>query len=42
MQLLAKNWYNISATDDEADAIGIGYYMSSVVNKNTTITNWET
>lgn len=42
MQLLAKEWYNIRATDDEADAIGIGYYMTTVVNKNTTVTNWET
>ena len=41
MQLLAKAWYNIVATDDETDAIGIGYYMTTVVNKNTTVTNWE-
>lgn len=41
MQLLAKSWYNIVATDDETDAIGIGYYMTTVVNKNTTVTNWE-
>lgn len=42
MQLLAKQWYDIKATDDEADAIGIGYYMTTVVNRNTTISNWET
>ena len=42
MQLIAKQWYDINATDDEADAIGIGYYMTTVVNKNTTVSNWET
>ena len=42
MQLLAKQWYDINATDDEADAIGIGYYMTTIVNRNTTISNWET
>ena len=42
MQLIAKNWYNIVATDDETDAIGIGYYMTTVVNKNTKVMNWET
>lgn len=41
MQFIAKQWYNINATDDEADAIGIGYYMTKVVNKNTEITSWE-
>ena len=42
MQMIAKQWYNINATDDEADAIGIGHYMTTVVNKNTTVSNWET
>lgn len=41
MQRLVKDWYGITASDDEADAIGIGYYMTTVVNKNTTMTNWE-
>jgi Holliday junction resolvasome RuvABC endonuclease subunit len=41
MQLIAKDWYGITATDDETDAIGIGYYMTTVVNKNTSVTNWE-
>ena len=41
MQIIAKQWYNINATDDEADAIGIGHYMTTIVNKNTTISNWE-
>lgn len=42
MQLIAKEWYGIIASDDETDAIGIGYYMTTTINKNTKITNWET
>lgn len=42
MQMIAKQWYNINVTDDEADAIGIGYYMTTIVNRNTTVSNWET
>ena len=42
MQLLAQEWYGIKATDDEADAIGIGYYLHTVVTKNTAVDNWET
>lgn len=41
MQMLAKEWHDITVTDDEADAIGIGYYMArSVVPKND-IVEWE-
>ena len=42
MQLLAKQWYDITVTDDEADAIGIGNYLTSRIRRNTEITNWET
>lgn len=42
MQLLVKNWYGISVTDDESDAIGIGRYVISQVERNTTVINWET
>ena len=28
MQLLIKNWYDVSVTEDEADAIGIGKYTA--------------
>lgn len=42
MQLLAKQWYDVTVTDDEADAIGIGRYLTSHIQKNTEITNWET
>ena len=41
MQLLAKQWFDISVTDDEADAIGIGKYVAEVLNKKVEIFNWE-
>ena len=42
MQLLVKQWYDISVSDDESDAIGIGHYLTTVINKNTAVENWET
>lgn len=39
MQLIAKKEYDISVTDDEADAIGIGRYAASL-NK-IEVVNWE-
>lgn len=41
MQMLAKEWFDITVTDDEADAIGIGKYVSEVLNKEIKIYNWE-
>ena len=41
MQLLAKQWYDITVTDDEADAIGIGHHLVNHIRKNTEVTNWE-
>lgn len=41
MQLLAKEWYSIALSDDEADAIGIGKYYSDKIFKNSTIDDWE-
>mgnify|MGYP003292027909 CR=1 FL=1 len=32
MQLLVKGWYDISVTEDEADAIGIGKFLSETYN----------
>jgi hypothetical protein len=40
--LLAKQWYDITVTDDEADAIGIGHHLVNHIRKNTEVTNWET
>lgn len=42
MQLLVKQWYDISVSDDESDAIGIGRYLISTINKNTVTEDWET
>ena len=33
MQLLIKNWYDVSVTEDEADAIGIGKYTADQQKK---------
>lgn len=41
MQLLVKKWFDISVTDDESDAIGIGKYAADAFKKQTEIVNWE-
>lgn len=41
MQMLAKKWFDISVTDDEADAIGIGKYVAECLNKEIKIFSWE-
>lgn len=41
MQLLTKKWFDVTVSEDEADAIGIGRYMAENVVKNRQITNWE-
>lgn len=41
MQLLVKEWYDISVSEDEADAIGIGCYAADAYGKQNTIVNWE-
>jgi hypothetical protein len=38
---LVKEWYDVSVSDDESDAIGIGHYLTDKIIKNTTIENWE-
>ena len=39
MQLIAKKEYDITVTDDEADAIGIGKYAASL--HKIQVVNWE-
>ena len=39
MQHKAKEWHDITVTDDEADAIGIGKYVADLCNIQ--VTNWE-
>ena len=41
MQLLVKQWYDVSVSNDEADAIGIGKYVSDEVGAVYIIENWE-
>lgn len=41
MQLIAKRLYDITLTDDEADAIGIGKYISETCAKEVSIESWE-
>lgn len=41
MQLLAKQWYDVSLTEDEADAVGIGRHASNEVGKTAVVEDWE-
>ena len=39
-QLKVKEWFNITVTNDEADAICIGYYATHKRKKNETMLEW--
>lgn len=41
MQLITKEWFDISVSNDCADAIGIGYYAYNIHFKKPAIENWE-
>ena len=41
MQILAKQWYDVTISNDEADAIGIGKYLSDEICVEYIIENWE-
>lgn len=41
MQLKIKDWFDITVSDDVADAIGIGKYISETHKKKVEIFNWE-
>ena len=41
MQSLVKSWFDISVSDDCADAIGIGKYAAEKHAKRTEIVSWE-
>jgi len=41
MKLLVKKWYDIQVSDDCADAVGIGKYLSETFAPQITIVNWE-
>ena len=41
MQIKVKEWFDITVSDDVADAIGIGKYISDTQKKNVEIFDWE-
>ena len=41
MQMKIKEWFDISVSDDVADAIGIGKYLSETNKKKVEIFDWE-
>jgi Holliday junction resolvasome RuvABC endonuclease subunit len=41
MKGLIKKWFDVQISDDEADAIGIGKYLSDTATPVVKITNWE-
>ena len=41
MQLNVKKWFDVSVTNDEADAIGIGKYVADSYNPKPQIMSWE-
>lgn len=41
MQLLIKEWYGKTVSDDIADAVGIGKYIADKVTRNSDVVNWE-
>lgn len=41
MQLLVQQWYDVKATEDEADAIGIGRHFVKRIQRAIAIDNWE-
>ena len=40
MQMLVKKWYDISVTDDIADAIGIGKFVSDTIGAQLELISW--
>ena len=41
MQMKVKEWFDITVSDDVADAIGIGKYISENHRKKVEVINWE-
>ena len=41
MQRLVKEWFGLSPTEDECDAIGIGKYFSDIQSPKVEIIDWE-
>ena len=41
MQARIKEWFDITVSDDESDAIGIGKYLAETKYKSVEVFNWE-
>jgi len=41
MRQLAREWHGINASEDEADAIGIGKYVAETYGLAHQIQSWE-
>jgi hypothetical protein len=41
MQLLVKKWFDMTVSDDESDAIGLGKTVADSKNKSLLVENWE-
>lgn len=41
MMALVKQWFDVTVTNDEADAIGIGKYLADIYSQSMTTVNWE-
>lgn len=41
MQLIVKEWLDISVSEDCADAIGIGRYLADTLTSQTEVISWE-
>ena len=41
MQVLAREWHGVNASEDEADAIGIGKYAAEIHGTQRVLQNWE-
>jgi hypothetical protein len=41
MQNLVKKWYDVTVTDDESDAVGIGKFVAETALNGQIVENWE-
>ena len=41
MQNLVKKWYDVTVTDDESDAVGIGKFVAETAINGSIVENWE-
>lgn len=41
MQLLVKQWFDVTIGEDESDAVGIGKFVAETHQKKTEVVSWE-